>query len=57
MSSAAQHKHILKQGDYKNSFCNLTLLADEITIVWPPIGIPDVKEDKYWLLKKILHRL
>ena len=29
---------------------------DEITIVKPPIGDPDVKKDEYWLLKRICRR-
>ena len=47
----------LKQGDCKNVFCNARLLADETTIIRPPLGDPDAKKDVFSLLKKTLYGL
>ena len=51
-SKSVGDKHILQQDDFKNAFCNATLLDDEVTVIRPPIGDPDFQEDEYWLLKK-----
>ena len=56
-SMAIQQQCTLKQGDYKNAFCQGVLPPDEITIVKPPIGDPDAKKDEYWLLKRTLYGL
>jgi hypothetical protein len=50
-SIAVERRCTLKQGDCKNTFCQGILPPDEITIVKPPIGDPDAKDGKYWLLK------
>jgi hypothetical protein len=50
-------RRILKQGDCKNTFCQGILRDEDITIVKLPIGNPDIKKDKYWLLKQMLYGL
>ena len=57
VSSAVERRHKLKQADYKNAFCNLTLPDDEVTIIRPPLGNPDAQPGEYWLLKKTLYGL
>ena len=48
-------KRILQQGGCKNTFCNSTLLENEVTVIRPPIGDLAFQEDEYWLLKKTLY--
>jgi hypothetical protein len=55
VSMAVEHRCTLKQGDCKNAFCQGILPTDDVTIVKPPIGNPDAKKDKYWLLKRTLY--
>ncbi len=50
VSMATERRCILKQGNYKNAFCQGILPEDKITIVKPPIGDPE-----YWLLKHTLY--
>jgi hypothetical protein len=57
VSLAVERQHTLKQGDCKNAFCQGILPDDQITIVKPPIGNPDAKKDKYWLLTWTLYGL
>ena len=57
VSMAIQKRRTLKQGDCKNAFCQGILPPDEITIVKPPIGDPDAKNDEFWLLKRTLYGL
>ncbi len=57
VSMAVEQRCTLKQGNCKNAFCQGILPPDEITIVKPPIGNPDAKKDKYWLLKQTLYGL
>ena len=40
VSMAVENRRMLKQGDYKNAFCNGDLPPDEVTIVRPPKGDP-----------------
>ncbi len=47
----------MKQGNYKNAFCQGILPLEEITIARPPSGDPDAAKDEYWLLQKTLYRL
>jgi hypothetical protein len=54
VSMAVQQRHTLKQGDCKNAFCQSVLPPDEITIVKPPIGDPNMKKDEYWLLSHLI---
>jgi hypothetical protein len=54
---AVERQRTLKQGDCKTAFCQGILPNNEITIVKPPIGNPDAKKDKYWLLKQTLYGL
>ncbi len=49
--------HPLCEDDCKNAFCQGILPPDEITIVRPPSGDPDVSPDEYWLLKRTLYGL
>ncbi len=57
VSMAVERRRTLKQGNCKNAFCQGILPKDKITIVKPPIGNPDAKKDKYWLLKQMLYGL
>ena len=59
VSLAIQHRRGLKQGDYKNTFCQGILPPDEVTIVCPPSGDLDLDaaKDEYWLLQKTLYGL
>ncbi len=57
VSMAVEQWLTLNQGDCKNAFCQSILPLDKITIVKPPIGDPNVKKDKYWLLKRTLYGL
>jgi hypothetical protein len=57
VSMAIEQRKVLQQGDCKNAFCQEILSLDEITIVKPPIGDPNAKTDKYWLLKRTLYGL
>ena len=50
-------KHILQQGDCKNTFCDVTLTHDEVAVIRPPVGDPYFQEDEYWLPKKIFYGL
>ena len=54
---AVASRRPLRQGDCKNAFCQVILPPDEITIVRPPSGDPEVAPDKYWLLKHTLYGL
>ena len=56
-AKAVGGKRILQQVDYKNTFCNVTLPDDEVTVIRHPIGDSDFQEDEYWLLKKTLYGL
>ena len=56
-SLAVERRHILKQGDVKNTFCNGVLPPEEVTIIHPPQGDPTAKPDEYWLLCKTLYGL
>jgi hypothetical protein len=49
VSLVMEHRHTLKQGNCKNTFCQGVLPDDETTIVNPPIGD--------WLLKQTLYGL
>ena len=51
-SMAVKNRRRLKQGDCKNVFCNTRLPPDETTIIKPPAGDPDAKNDVFWLLQK-----
>ena len=57
INMSVKHYHSLKQGHYKNPFCQGILPLDEITVVKPLIGDPETSTDKYWLLKLILYGL
>jgi hypothetical protein len=57
ISLAVQKRHPLCQGNCKNAFCQGVLLPDDITIVRPPQGAPDVKPNEYWLLQRTLYGL
>ncbi len=57
VSMAVQHRRPLCQGDCKNAFCQGILPADEVTIVRPPAGAPDVDPNEYWLLLRTLYGL
>ena len=50
VSLAVEKRRVLRQGDCKNAFCQRILPLDEITIVGPPAGDPDVDPNEYWLL-------
>ena len=56
-AKSVSDKHMLQQGDFKNTLCNAKLPDNEVTVIRPPIGGPDFQDDEYWLLKKILHGL
>ena len=45
IAKSVQEKHVLQQGDFKNAFCNATLLKNEVTVIRPPIGHPDFQDD------------
>jgi hypothetical protein len=47
----------LRQGDYKNAFCQGVYPPEEVTIVRPPSSDPKAAPDKYWLLKRTLYGL
>jgi hypothetical protein len=55
VSMAIEQWKVLQQGDCKNLFCWGIFPPEEITIVKPPIGDPNGKSDKYWLLKRTLY--
>jgi hypothetical protein len=57
VSMAIKQQRKLQQGNCKNAFCQGIIPLDEITIVKPPIGDPDAKKVKYWLLKQTLYNL
>jgi hypothetical protein len=57
VSLAIQKRCPLCQGDCKNAFCQGILPPDEITIVCPPQGAPDVEPNEYWLLQCTLYGL
>jgi hypothetical protein len=57
VSMAIKRQRTLQQGNCKNAFCQGILPQDEISIIKPPIGDPDIKKDKYWLLKRIVYSL
>jgi hypothetical protein len=56
-SVAVASRRPLCQGDCKNAFCQGILAPDEVTIVCPPSGNPEVAPDEYWLLKRTLYDL
>ena len=53
-SMAMQEGRCLKQGDYKNAFCQPELPPDELCIVKPPMGSSNLKKEIYWKLNKTL---
>ncbi len=55
VSCTVQKRCPLHQGDCKNVYWQGVLPPDEITIVCPPQGAPDVKPDEYWLLQCTLY--
>ncbi len=57
VSLAVQKRCPLCQGNCKNAFCQGVLPPDEITIVCPPQGAPDIEPDEYWLLQRTLYGL
>jgi hypothetical protein len=57
ISMAVEKRCTLKQGDCKNAFCQGSLPDNKIAIIKPPIGDPDAKKDKYWLLKQTIYGL
>ncbi len=57
VSMATEHHTVLKQGDCINAFCQGVLPDNKVTIVKPPIGDPDAKNNEYWLLKRTLYGL
>jgi hypothetical protein len=57
VSMAVKRRRTLKQGGCKNAFCPGILPNNKITIIKPPIGGPNAKKDKYWLLKRTLYGL
>jgi hypothetical protein len=57
VSMAIEQQKVLQQGDCKNTFCQGILPPDKITTIKPPIGDPNAKTDKYWLLKCTLYCL
>ena len=44
---AVQEGRYLKQGDCKNAFCQPELPEDELCIVKPPMGCPNLKKGVY----------
>ncbi|KAL7547756.1 hypothetical protein ACHAWF_011034 [Thalassiosira exigua] len=54
-SMAVEQRRVLKQGDFKNAFCNGDLPPGETTIVKPPVGDPDAAPHEYWPLRKTLY--
>ncbi len=57
VSMSTQPRWALKQGNCKNTFCQVILPAEETTIVRPPSGDPDASKDEYWLLLKTWYGL
>jgi hypothetical protein len=57
VSMAIEGQRTLQQGNCKNAFCQGILPPGKITIAKPPLGDPDAKKDKYWLLKQKLYGL
>jgi hypothetical protein len=57
VSMAVQKCCTLYQGDCKNAFCQGILPDNKLTIVKPAISDSDVKNNKYWLLKRTLYGL
>ncbi len=55
VSMAVERQCTLKQDNCKNAFCQGILPGNKITIVEPPIGNPNAKKDKYWLLKRTFY--
>jgi hypothetical protein len=54
---SVQHCRPLRQGNYKNAFCQGILPLNEVTIVHPPYGDPDADPKEYWLLLRNLYGL
>lgn len=50
-------RYCLKQGDYKNVFCNGILHNKEICIVKLPTRCPQSKSGSFWKINKIIYRL
>ena len=57
VSMTVQDGRQLKQGDFKNAFCNEILPDDEICIVKPPAGCPRTAPGTFWKLNKTLYGL
>ncbi len=55
--SGIQKCRPLCQGNYKNAFCQGILPPEEVTIVRPPSGDPNMDPQKYWLLLQTLYGL
>ena len=56
-SMAVEDGQRLKQGDYKNAFCNRMLPDNDICIAEPPTGCPRSQSGSYWILNKTLYGL
>ena len=57
LSLAIKNKHVLRQGDVKNAFCNGRLPEDETVVIRPPKGCPLSRPNTLWKLKKTLYGL
>lgn len=57
VSLAVEKRRTLRQGNCKNAFCQSELPPEEVTVIRPPSGDPDVSPNEYWLLKKTLYGL
>jgi hypothetical protein len=54
---AVEKRCPLRQGDCKNAFCQGILPEEEVTIVRPPSGDPNIEPGEYWLLLHTLYGL
>jgi hypothetical protein len=57
VSMAVKHRCPLRQGVCKNAVCQGILPDNEVTIIRPPAGAPDVDPNEYWLLLWTLYGL
>ena len=48
---------MLKQGNYKNTFCHLSLTPDETYVITPSVDSPRTPKGYHWKLNKTLYDL
>ena len=50
-------RRIMKSGDFKQAFCQVTLPPDEQYVLKPPAGCPISEPNTFWLIKRNLYGL